>query len=300
VRGIRPIRDQIARWKLDVANPKRRIPLGWPQLDKIVRGPAPGEVFTLLAASHVGKSLFATNVMANNPDAPIIFFSLEMPEHQVLGNLVAHVFDMPGVDLEDMEHRQELPDFIDELPNRLPMQVVVDDDGLTFEEMGAYLEDFESWYGERPSLAIIDYLEEVGGAKASGEGYLRTEAAAAAAKAWAKRHRIGVLLLHQTKHGTKQWEPPTKQDVKSAGYTEADVVLGAWRPGWNPSLATRLDISEVSERESLLSINVLKNRVRGIREEELTFRIDPAKRIVETWLAPANHYAESQRFFFDD
>jgi hypothetical protein len=180
------------------------------------------------------------------------------------------------------------------------MQAVVDDDGLTFEDMAAYLEDFEGWYGERPSLAIIDYLEEVGGGKSSGEGYLRTEAAAAAAKAFAKRQRIGVLLLHQTKHNVKQWEPPSKADVKSAGYTEADVMIGMWRPGWDPAIQSRLDIPARQERESWLSMNVIKNRVRGIRVEEMAFRIDPAKRIVENWAPSARRMADSMRFMNDN
>src|SRR5690606_34147298 len=142
LRGIRSIKKQVESWKREVADPKRRIPLGWADLDELVRGPARGEVFMVAASSHVGKSLFATNVIANNPEERIIFFSLEMREHQVLANLVAQVFEVPADDLEQMMNvERSLPAYVVDLDQRLPCVAVVDDSNLSLEAMSAYLEE---------------------------------------------------------------------------------------------------------------------------------------------------------------
>lgn len=277
LRGIRSIKKQIESWKREVADPKRRIPLGWADLDELVRGPARGEVFMVAASSHVGKSLFATNVIANNPEERIIFFSLEMPEHQVLENLVAQVFEVPADDLEQMMNvERSLPDYVEDLDQRLPFVAVVDDSNLSLEAMSAYLEEYENYYGDRPRMVIIDYLEEIGGGKASGEGWTRVEASASAVKSWAKTEKVGVIVLHQLNRLTKQWEPPVKDSLKGAGYTEADVVIGLWRPGWEPGVPIEMR----GQRQGWLAMNVLKNRVRGKMHPGLLYRIDPSKRIV--------------------
>jgi KaiC/GvpD/RAD55 family RecA-like ATPase len=277
LKGIRPLDEQVTKWRSEIAQPKRRTPLGWEALDEAVRGPAPGEVFTVIAQSHVGKSMIATNVMANNPAEHIIFFSLEMPDHQVLHRLTAHVFNLNARDLETMENKRELPDLVDDLPQRLPFQVIVDDSALSLEEMSAYISDYHQFYDARPKLVIIDYLEEVGGGQGSGEGWVRAEATASAVKGWAKDEKVGVLMLHQTNRTTPVWMPPDRNSAKGAGYTQADVVIGLWRPGWDPDLPESLR----HEREHWLAMNVLKNRVRGIRNEEgWLFRVDPSMSIV--------------------
>lgn len=279
LRGIRKLSEQVENWKLEVANPKRRTPLGWTKLDNLVRGPAGGEVFTMVAHSFVGKSLFATNVMSNNPDERVIFFSLEMPAHQVLHNLTAHVFDYPSRDLEQQEHDRYLPDFTSQLEQRLPFQIVIDDSGLSFDDMSAYVTDYTTYFGDRPSLIIIDYAEEVAGGKQSAEGWLRTEATFSMAKQWSRDEKLGVLMLHQSNRGVgipREWEPPNRKSARGGGYTESDVMLGMWRPGWEPSLQDRTR----QEREYWVGINVIKNRVRGLLHGGLLYQIDPAKRLV--------------------
>jgi len=294
LKGIKTLSQQVEGWKQEVADPKRRIPLGWSALDQLVRGPARGEVFTVIAHSEVGKSLIATNIMANNPNERILFFSLEMPDHQVLHRLTSHVFNYPSRDLETQAMDLYLPDFVAELEQRLPFQVIVDDSSLNFDDMSAYAEDYATWYGERPNLVIIDYLEEVAGGKQSAEGWLRTEATASMAKAWARNERLGLIMLHQSNRGfgmPREWEPPTRKSARGGGYTEADVVMGLWRPGWDPTLNPR----SRAERENWIGVNIIKNRVRGLRHDGILFEIDPAMRIVPhyAWGPGTPHFVES-------
>lgn len=276
-RGFPLLGEQVEDLYEFAANPKQRVGFGLKELDNLVLGPAPGEVFTFVARSFVGKSLVATNVMANNPDEPILFFSLEMVAHQVLPRLYSHVFNTPSHDVGLSIRHNDLPSQFGELSVRLPKQVVVDKSNLTLESMTVYTDKFTTYYGEKPRLVIIDYLEEVGGAKSSGEGWTRTEATASAVKAWARDHGVGVLLLHQASQKTEPWEPVSSSSAKGGGYTEADVVIGGWRPGRNPDL----NDTAAWQMRNHFYMNVLKNRVTGDLKGELRYTIDPAMKLVQ-------------------
>lgn len=277
LRGFHTIGEQVEDLKVFAANPRQRIGFGLKDLDALVLGPAAGEVFTFVARSFVGKSLLATNMMANNPAEGILFFSLEMVTHQVLPRLYSHVFDAPNMDVRKAVTNNTMPSQFDALSARLPNQVIIDKSILTLADMSVYLERYTTYYEALPRLVIIDYLEEVGGAKSSGEGWTRTEATASAVKAWARDHQVGVFMLHQASQKTEPWEPVSSSSAKGGGYTEADVVLGGWRPGRNPDLG---DTAAYSMRNHFY-MNVLKNRVTGDLKGELRYTIDPAMRLVQ-------------------
>lgn len=276
LRGFKTITEQVADLRDMAANPRQRIPTGLSKLDDLILGPASGEVFTVVARSGVGKSLIATNIMVNNLDCDIIFFSLEMPAHQCIQRIWSHLSDISGREVTEMVYDNRMPANVESYLSRLQRQVVVDADGLTLGDMAVYMDNYAAYFGKRPDLIIIDYLEEVGGAKASGEGWTRTEATASALKSFAKREKIGVISLHQANQKTEEWEPPQSSSAKGGGYTESDVVIGLWRPGKDP------DLGEVErrQRESDLHINVLKNRVTGRTVGELRYLISPSMRIL--------------------
>lgn len=277
MRGFKLLGEHVDDLRHFAANPRQRVPFGLRDLDKIILGPASGEVFTFVARSFVGKSLMATNVMSNNADENIIFFSLEMPAHQVLQRLYSHVFQTPAADVQTQVRTNALPAELGELSRRLPRQIIVDKPGLDLASMSAYLQRYEAHFGERPRLVIIDYLEELGGGKAGAEGWIRTEANASAVKAWAKEEAVGVFMLHQANQKSEPWEPVTPGSAKGGGFTESDVVVGGWRPGRDP------DLGEVAayQQRNWFYMNVLKNRVQGELAHELRYTIDPAMNLVQ-------------------
>lgn len=292
MRGFKTLTEQVAELRTLAANPRQRLRTGMPSLDLLVLGPAAGEVFTFLGRSFVGKSLIATNIMMNNPDRKIIFFSLEMPDHQVLQRLYAHYADINGREVSRMTMQNKLPETLDFMPDRFKHQVVIDADGITLGDMSAYVEQYEAWYGDRPEAVIIDYLEEIAGSKASGEGWVRTEATASSLKAWSKREKMPVVVLHQANQKTEPWEPPTQSSGKGGGYTESDVVVGIWRPGFDPNLG---DVERMRLKDEL-HMNVLKNRVTGRTTvgRELRFKMSDSLMLVDL------DFEANRRFYGDN
>ncbi len=268
--------EQLFDLKKFAANPRQRTPTGISQLDDIVWGPAEGEVVTFIARSGIGKSLIATNIVTNNPDAKIIFFSLEMPAHMCLMRMWAHQANRDHDEIFDLVYRNEIPDEVFELNSALPWAIVVDEPGLTLDDMTVYIEAYEEEFGERPDTVVIDYLEEVGGAKASGEGWTRTEATASALKVWARKQKVGVYSLHQANMKTEPWEPVIQSSAKGGGFTESDVVVGLWKPGKDPDLG----VAAREARQNDLHMNVIKNRITGKLADEVEFLITSSMRIV--------------------
>lgn len=258
-RGFKLVTEQASRLREFAANPKQRTPTGLGTLDNLILGPAWGEVFMFLGRSFTGKSLIATNIMANNPHTGILFFSLEMPEHQVLQRLWAHVSGLEASEVGRMVRHNLLPDSLEAQLSDFANHVVIDKSALTLQDMSAHIEAYERYFNRRPDLVIIDYLELVGGAKSSADGWQRTEANAGAIKDWAKGEGVGAIVLHQANKTVTAWQEPTEDSAKGGGFVEADVVVGIWRPGRDPKLLPH----ERRMKEDEFYMNVLKNRING-------------------------------------
>jgi replicative DNA helicase len=226
-------------------------------LNILTEGPAAGEIYEFMGRSFSGKSLVATNIMANNPEMPMIFFSLEMPARQALTRLYATYENVDHHSIQDQVKAGSLPRLFDDLPDQLPFQIIVDRTGMTLDDMSFYMDLYETYYEQRPSAVLVDYLELI--RSSDGEGHFRTEMVAKRLKDWSKSEDTAVFLLHQTNRTEPEWDPPTADSARGAGYTEADVVVGMWQPSRNP----KLSVVERAAVDGEIHMNVLKNRING-------------------------------------
>ena len=82
---------------------KRKINLGFRELDEKLRGIAPGEVLQVMARTGVGKTAFVLNVIKNvieKQNIPILFFSLEQPLAQIYERSVQIASKLSGQEIE--------------------------------------------------------------------------------------------------------------------------------------------------------------------------------------------------------
>ena len=122
---------------------------------------------------------------------------------------------------------------------------------------------------------VVDYLELLGGAKASGEGYLATEMQSTQLKNWAKEEEMRVFVLHQTNRLVPQWMPPTEDSARNAGYTEADFVIGLWRPHKDPNM----NYLDKLQAQHIIAMNVLKNRPYFLEKDRIDIHIGPSLKV---------------------
>lgn len=271
-RGFHTLAEQVEGLRTYSANPQQRIRTGFNAIDMLCEGPAPGEVFTFLGRSYSGKSIVAQNIMVNNASLGIIFFSLEMFYLIAIQRQFAMWSGFDNSEVAKWTREGTLPDLIDVMPDEFEKQVIVDRAGMTPEAMSHSIDQYFDWFGSRPDCVIVDYLELVSGAKVSGEGWLATESSAQSMKDFAKQEAMPVFLIHQTNKAEDPWEAPTMGSARGGGYTEADFVVGMWRPHLNPKLT-------YFERELLRSeihFTILKNRPFGKHNDRpLQYRMRP-------------------------
>lgn len=175
---------------------------------------------------------------------------------QALVRLYAMTYNVPAEDLQRNIEAGNPPDNMYDMVTKYPHHVIVDEPALTLSEMSGAIKEYEQGFGQRPEFVVIDYLELLGGAKASGEGYLATEMQATMLKDWAKSEEMRVFVMHQANKQEPRWLPPTDSSARNGGYTEADFVVGMWRPHLDPKLPTY----ESMALKDMIYFNVLKNR----------------------------------------
>lgn len=229
----------------------------------------------VLGRSYAGKSLMAQNIIANNKELPSIFFSLEMPYQQALVRMYSMVTGTPATNTMDNIERGEVPDDIWDLVTTLPKHAVLDESNIGFEEMSRTLAQYEDGFGERPAFIVVDYMELLGGAKRSGEGFTAVDKVATVLKDWSKQEEMRVFVLHQCNRQEPKWMPPTENSPRFGGYTEADQVIGMWRPSFNPDL----EYFEALARRDELNFNIIKNRPFGQEAELIQTEVRPSLRI---------------------
>ncbi len=255
--------------------PVKRVGTGLTGIDDLIVGPAPGEVCMIVGRSYSGKSIMGQNIIYNNADLHSIFFSMEMPYIQALIRLYAMTFNVNAIDVQtELELGKPDNKFWD-LVLKYPQHVIVDDAAMSLKSMSVKVTEYEIAYKQRPDFVVVDYLELLGGAKASGDGYLATEVQATMLKDWAKNENMRVFVLHQANKQEPRWLPPTDSSARNGGYTEADFVIGMWRPHLNP----KLTYVEMLGLRDVMCFNVLKNRAFFRETDRIETLITPSLRI---------------------
>ena len=219
-----------------------RVRLGLPPFDEATGGLAPGQVFTLLARTGVGKSAVAQNILQHvldaNPECGAVFFSLEMPREQayqrqlqIFAGVTSHQVVYAFRNLTDRA-RQDL--FRERYGGRL---LINDDATLDLGRMARFLSAAQTSRLVAPvRLVIVDYLGMMdrGGRGSATE---RVSLLAREIKTFAKQIRAAVVLVCQTSRtaGDGSLEV-TLTDARDSGAIEdsADFLVGAWRPDIRP------------------------------------------------------------------
>ena len=238
---IYTLQDQIDEAALFASSAKPRIPLGFPFFDTRTGGGVTyGEMTLFLARTGVGKTFWALNVIANNPDVPCIFYSLEMAARAIVVRLAAVSTDTPDsvVKRSLTEHGEHWA--LDQLPEKFPHLTICDEAGLNLRQMGATLDEVEEATGDRPRLVVIDYLELIKGVPGL-EKAGQVSDMARDLKTWARMHDVHLVVIHQVPRGEKNngHQPLSLFSGRYGGEDAADYVLGAYRPFLNPDLVTQ-------------------------------------------------------------
>jgi putative DNA primase/helicase len=264
---------------LAARDPHHRLRFGYPELDRELRGVAPGEVVAILARSGVGKTAFGLNLaerMTGRTALPTLLFSLEMPGVGIFERLASMTHGWPGEDIEnrvrgeDPETMQRLLEVCERWHH---MRMV--DTSCSLDRLDTLIEGARSLWSAPLRLVVVDFAGLVSLTRLTS-AYERVSTVATELKNVAKRHNVSLLVLYQlSRAGGTGSEAVTLSMARDSGVVEemCDFALGAWRP----ELDDELDDVDREEVAGHFCVRVLKNRNRGPSPKPVTLRFDGAR-----------------------
>ena len=235
----------------------RKITLGFREVDKAIRGIAPGEVCTIIAKSGVGKTAFIQNAMLNiaqrQKEALGVFCSMEQPMAQCFERWAQMVGMVAGRDVEsgwdDLSYRENLLQLGDQhLGDRL---WTIDTPNLSLADLDLVITMAEAKTGRKVNVLGIDYLGMMDMSDLDKTMYAQVSKAVRSLKGLAKMREVAVLLLCQVQRATGDEgdSPLTIHSARESGAIEesADFLLGLYRP-------------EMKMEDTKIVVQILKNR----------------------------------------
>ena len=247
-------------------------------LDEGIRGAGRRKDVTIIGAcSAVGKTFFVVCMAADmvvRQRKHILFFSMEMSAGALYERLIACLLGRSS-DIVDRMLIEGDPLAYNVLEKLREYIYVVDKNGLTIEEIDAYIKTANSkMFDGNLDCIFIDYLQYM---KGCSEYQVLAETAKGL-KPLAKENNIHVVALSQLNRAVNPWERPDTGKLKGGGDLEAsaDEVLLLWRPERDPMLMP--EEREIKRNKVMCAIGKARNGAR-IEETELVF--NPATSRIE-------------------
>ena len=207
---------------------KAMLPSGWPDLDRMIGGLAPGRLVVVGARPGVGKSLMGTNMaltFAHKHGHAVLLSSMEMPEHEVGQRLLSsHArVNLTSLQTGDVDERswERIASHNAEL---IDMPITIDD---THEQTVTHIRrKARDVQRQRDDLALIvvDYLQLV---KVPGAGHdNRAQALGEVSrglKLLARETGACVVAMAQLNREAVRTQAPRASDLRESGSIEADA-----------------------------------------------------------------------------
>lgn len=252
---VRNISKSIGAWvegiEQGIENPNPGLRTGWPDLDTRLGGLLPGNLTIIAARPSMGKTAAAVNIAAKQ-DKPVLFFSLEMSEQEVLNRLVS----MHGVDHGHLRDPRNLTD--QDWPGITKAMTEINERSILINDAGGTSIAGIEAMAQRTKgttglgLIVIDYLQLV---TCKSESRLQeVSEVSRRLKALAKNLAVPIIALCQLNRGCEnRLNPvPNLSDLRESGQIEqdADQVIFIHRP----------EVFEEGERPGEAEFWIKKNR----------------------------------------
>lgn len=288
-RPLEEAADDFVRW---AQSPHERVYTGFPDLDREMRGIAPGELCMVIGYSHSGKTLTLLEMLKANRKRHVIYFVPDEPRTLVLIKLACNLHGINALDLErDISNDEPAAiellrsTAVDHYPT-----LAVFDESLALSDMERATHEVSDLWGCPPDLVVFDYLELLQG---GGED---VPSKANTIKAWGRRHDVPMLVLHQTSRTSGS--DGKKLSISSGafgGEQQATHIIGVRRKRFDiqaqireleekvdraaagEKLIHRLDELRYEEKvhEWTLTMNLVKNKRPGGRLlDDMDFEIE--------------------------
>jgi replicative DNA helicase len=244
----------------------RRIPTGFPSLDRTIGGLSKGSLVIIAARPSMGKTALAMNIaqkVSTLHGLPVAFFSLEMSKEEVANRLLSTQAMINNRSLQSGEIRDDDWDRIAKaLPPLYAAPMHIDDrSGSTVVEMLAKCRQLR--LESRLGLVVIDYMQLMAGSSEGGKSENRQQEISEISrtmKIMARELNVPIIALSQLSRACEMRanKRPMLSDLRDSGAIEqdADVVMFLYRNHYYDENKLQLETEEAE-------VIVAKNRQGG-------------------------------------
>lgn len=263
--------NQIEKWH-DDAREVTGLPSGFDDLDRITTGFHPGDLIIVAARPGMGKTAFATSIIANHARAEneegdkaktlnVGIFSLEMPSEQIVMRMIS---TLSGVSFSKIR-KGKVADHefasinmalgrLDWVNMMISDQSSVDINALRVSAIDMARQCEAN--GGALDLIIVDYLQLMNGSSGNRENRVQeVSEISRKLKTLAKELHIPVVALSQLNRSLEQRPDrrPRLSDLRESGSIEqdADIIISLYRDEM---------YNQNSEFKGLAEVSVIKNR----------------------------------------
>ncbi len=214
---------------------KPGIPSGFPDLDKLVIGFKPGEMFVLAARPSIGKTTLALNIIRNvalrgEQNSAVAFFSLEMTTEQITRRLLCTEAQISETCLYDNSFKSadmhKLTQAVDKFNGA---KIFLDETGaLTITELRAKARRLKTQHNI--DLIVIDYLQLMrADNKKTDNRQEEVALISSGIKSLAKELKIPILVLAQLNREVEKTSGasahPKLSHLRESGSIEQDADI---------------------------------------------------------------------------
>jgi len=241
--GLRTAREALAdlfrAWK---AGPPPRLSWGIPQIDHMVGGMRPGNVYVLGGRPGHGKTSLALQVarglavprtiqreLGDDPVRPVLLIELEMPEAEVLEALLAQEAAIDAKKVAARDFDEEAMSAIINAAERIAAgRLTIDCDSFTITAIEERAREWRRQNADGMGLIVLDYVQLVKATETPG-GYERRDLEVAeisrCLKRLSKDLEIPVLVIAALNRASeaRQGHRPGLADLRECGRLEYDA-----------------------------------------------------------------------------
>lgn len=187
------------------------IPTGFPELDELLNGGfITGTLSTIGARPSTGKTTFAINIAANDPNIKTLIVSIEMSATMIYDRLISDKaeidYSLAGLHKVNFETVRSV---IGSYPN---LQIA--------DNISAVEDIINLIYSEKPKLVIIDFVQIITSKQKFVDNRQRIDYISQTLKTAAKKTGCCIVTLSQVTRSGK--DKPTMSDLKESGGLEQD------------------------------------------------------------------------------
>ena len=211
-------------------------PTGFYSLDKATTGFNPGDLVIIAARPAMGKTAFVLNTALENLEKGhgVIFFSLEMPETQLMSRMLSA---KTGISMQNIKKGQldpyQLQTINDGVQDLRGKKLFVDDSGnVNINQLRSKVKKLAQNQDNNIKLVIVDYLQLMSGTGGM-DRRLVVDEISRGLKLLAREMNIPVVALSQLNRGleSRPDKRPMLSDIRESGAIEqdADIIMFVYR-----------------------------------------------------------------------